>query len=74
MLLLSLQEKPNWVPTYRFLASCYAQMGRLEEAREVVKQVRDLSNVVVPAATHWRDPAQRAFYLEGLRLAAGEEP
>jgi tetratricopeptide (TPR) repeat protein len=72
MLLLSLQEKPNWVPTYRFLASCYAQMGRLEEAREAVKQVRDLSNVVVPAATHWRDPEQRAFYLEGLRLAADE--
>jgi len=29
--------------------------------------------VAVPSAAHWRDPEQRAFYLEGLRLAAGEE-
>ena len=31
MLLRSLQEQPAWVPPYRFLASCYAQMGRLDE-------------------------------------------
>jgi tetratricopeptide (TPR) repeat protein len=72
MLLLSLQEKPNWVPTYRFLASCYAQMGRLEEAREAIRRVRELSNVIVPSATHWRDPEHRQLYLSGLRLAAGE--
>jgi adenylate cyclase len=74
MMLLSLQEKPNWVPTYRFLAACYAQMGRNEEAREALKRVRDLSNVVVPAATHWRNPEHRELFLSGLRLAAGEEP
>jgi TolB-like protein/class 3 adenylate cyclase len=72
MLLLSLQEKPNWVPTYRFLASCYAQMGRLEEARDAVKRIRDLSNVTVPGATHWRNPDHRELFLSGLRLAAGE--
>jgi adenylate cyclase len=72
MLLRSLQERPNWVPTYRFLASCYAHMGRLEEARETIERVRQITLVVVPSAAHWRDPEQRAFYLEGLRLAAGE--
>ena len=72
MLLLSLQEKPSWVPTYRFLASCHTQMGRLEETREAVKQIRDLSNVVVPTATHWRNAEHRELYLSGLRLAAGE--
>jgi tetratricopeptide (TPR) repeat protein len=72
MLLLSLQEKPNWVPTYRFLAACYAQMGRHEEAGEAIRCVRDLSNVVVPAATHWRNPEHRELFLSGLRLAAGE--
>jgi adenylate cyclase len=72
MLLRSLQERPNWVPTYRFLASCYAHMGRLGEARETIERVRQISLVVVPTAAHWRDPEQRAFYLEGLRLAAGE--
>jgi adenylate cyclase len=73
MLLRSLQERPNWVPTYRFLASCYAHMGRLDEAREMIERVRQITLVVVPSsAAHWRDPEQRAFYLEGLRLAAGD--
>jgi TolB-like protein/class 3 adenylate cyclase/Flp pilus assembly protein TadD len=72
-LLRSLQEKPNWVPTYRFLASCCAHMGRLDEAREVVRQLRSLTNVLVPAAENWRDPNQREFYLSGLRMAIGEE-
>jgi tetratricopeptide (TPR) repeat protein len=69
----SLQEKPNWVPSYRFLASCCAQMGRLDEARDTVKLLRTLTNVVVPTATHWRNAEHRELYLSGLRLAVGEE-
>jgi tetratricopeptide (TPR) repeat protein len=72
-LLRSLQEKPNWVPTYRFLASCYAHMGRLDEAREVILRLQNLTNVIVPSADNWRDPAHREFYLSGLRMAAGVE-
>jgi adenylate cyclase len=72
-LLRSLQEKPNWVPTHRFLASCYAQMGRLEEAQETVKRLRALTNVVMPSAENWRNPEHRELFLSGLRLAAGEE-
>jgi TolB-like protein/class 3 adenylate cyclase/Tfp pilus assembly protein PilF len=71
-LLQSLQEKPNWVPTYRFLASCYVQMGRLDEARETVTRIRSLTNVVVPSAMNWRNPEHRELYLAGLRVAAGE--
>ena len=71
-LLQSLQEKPNWVPTYRFLASCYAHMGLLDEAREVVWRLRAMTNVLVPSAENWRNLKQREFYLSGLRLAAGE--
>ena len=72
MLLRSLQEHPNWAPTYRFLASCYAKMGRLEEAREVIERLRSITSIIVPIATHWRDAEQRELYLSGLRLAAGE--
>jgi len=72
-LALSLQEAPRWVPTYRFLASCYALMGRLDEARETVRRLRKLTTDVVPSATHWRNPDHRKLYLDGLRLAAGEE-
>src|SRR5262249_6319768 len=54
MLLRSLQQQPRWVPPYRFLASCYAHMGRLDEAREIVKQLRAMTSDVVPsAAAHW---------------------
>jgi adenylate cyclase len=71
-LLLSLQEGPGWVPTYRFLASCYAHMGRLDQAREAVGRLRALTNELVPSATNWRNPEHRELYLSGLRLAAGE--
>ena len=71
-LLLSLQEVPTWVPTYRFPASCYAQMGRIDEARDTVARLRTLTTEVVPSATHWRNPEQRELFLSGLRLAMGE--
>jgi tetratricopeptide (TPR) repeat protein len=72
MLLRSLQEEPNWVPTHRFLAACCAQMGRFDEAHEMVRRLRAITPVVLPDATHWRDPEQRELYLSGLRLATGE--
>jgi adenylate cyclase len=71
-LLLSLQEGPTWVPTYRFLASCYAHLGRLDDARETVTRLRAFTTEVVPTATHWRNPEHRELYLTGLRIAAGE--
>jgi adenylate cyclase len=72
MLSLSLQENPNWPPTYRFLASCFAHMGRSREAQDMVRRLRELTPVLVPTAEHWRIPEDREFYLAGLRLAVGE--
>jgi len=72
MLIRSLQEMPTWVPSHRFLASCYAHMGRLDEAREVINRLRAITSVVVPDATHRRNPQHRELFLSGLRLAAGE--
>jgi len=72
MLGLSLQEKSAWPPTMRFLASCLAHMGRLEEAQEIVKRLRAITSVVIPTAEHWRIREDRQYFLEGLRLAAGE--
>jgi tetratricopeptide (TPR) repeat protein len=71
-LLLSLQEGPAWVPTHRFLASCYAHLGRFDEAREIVARLHTLTTEVVPSATHWRNPEHRELYLSGLRLAVGD--
>ena len=72
MLLRSLQEQPDWAPTYRMLATCYAHMGRLDEARETIERLKAITPLVVPDARHWRNPEHRELYLSGLRLAAGE--
>jgi len=73
LLLQSMQETPNWAPTYRFLASCYAHMDRLDDGRKMVERLRSITPIVVPsAAAHWRNPEDRALYFDGLRLAAGE--
>jgi adenylate cyclase len=69
MLVLSLQQHPNWVPTNRFLAACYGHLGQLDEARIIINRLRTLTPVVLPNADNWRDPAQREFFLSGLRLA-----
>ena len=72
-LVVSLEEIPGWAVTYRHLAACYAHMGRLHEAREIVKRLRAISPVVVPITTPFRNPEHRELFLSGLRLAAGEE-
>ena len=72
MLLRALQEQPSWPPSYRFLAACYAHMGRLDDAQNIVKRLRAITPEIAPEGTHWRDPAHRKLYLSGLRLAAGE--
>jgi len=73
MLLRSLQEHPGFAPTYRFLAACYAHMGRLDDARKIVQRLRAITPLIVPkSATHWRNPDHRELYLSGLRLAVGE--
>jgi tetratricopeptide (TPR) repeat protein len=73
MLLRSLQESPNSVPTYRWLAVCCTQMGRLDEAREMINRLR----TIVPIEQHtpagiwpqYCNPEQHELYLSGLRLA-----
>jgi TolB-like protein len=72
MLLQSLQEISTWPPTYRFLASCHAHMGHLDKAGDIVARLRDITPIVIPNVDHWRNPEHREFFLEGLRLAAGE--
>jgi adenylate cyclase len=71
-LLLSIQESPGAPVAYRFLAACYAHMGRLDQARDTIAQLRAITSVIVPSALPYRNPEQREFFLSGMRLAAGE--
>jgi adenylate cyclase len=54
------------------LAACYAHMGRLDEAREIVARLRAISPIVVPGVVPFRKPEDRELFLSGLRVAAGE--
>jgi Flp pilus assembly protein TadD len=71
-LLLAIQEDPNSPAPYRVLASCYAHMGRLDDAREIVSRLRAITPAVMEPATRYRNPELRELFLSGLRLAAGE--
>jgi TolB-like protein/class 3 adenylate cyclase len=72
-LLVSLEELPAHATPYRFLASCYAHMGQLDEAREIVTRLKTITPVVVPREIPYRNPEHRELFLSGLRLVAGEE-
>jgi adenylate cyclase len=72
MLQLSLKDYPTWAPCHRILAACYAQLGRLEDARNVVNKLKEITPVLIPNVEHHRMPEQQDFYLMGLRRAIGE--
>ena len=67
MLLRSLQESPNSVPTHRWLAVCCAHMGRLEEAREMINRLRAIMLHTAPGAAPYRNPEHREPVQDHLR-------
>jgi adenylate cyclase len=71
-LLESLERAPSFPVTYGVLASCYAHMGRIEEAREIIRRLRAITPHVMEPATRCRNPELRELFLSGLRLAMGE--
>lgn len=71
-LLVAVQETPAWPWPYRGLAACYAQMGRLDEARGVIVQLQTLTPELLPRRLPFRKPEHCELLLSGLRLAAGE--
>jgi adenylate cyclase len=71
-LLLAIQQDPHQPQPYRVLAACYAHMGRLDDAREIVGRLRAINPVVIPDLSFLRNAEHRELLLSGLRLAAGE--
>jgi adenylate cyclase len=72
-LILAIQDDPSFTEGYRYLAACFAHMGRLDDARAIVARLRAITSVVIPDASYLRNPEHRELYLSGLRLAVGEE-
>jgi tetratricopeptide (TPR) repeat protein len=54
---------------YRYLTACYAHLGRLDEARATLAQLRAITPQVMPNLTHFYNPEHRELFLSGLRLA-----
>jgi pentatricopeptide repeat protein len=73
LLALSTHEFAGLPHAYRALASCYAHMGRLEDARAVVERLRAVAPSVIPSFLPYPNPDQRELFLSGLRLAMGEQ-
>jgi TolB-like protein/class 3 adenylate cyclase len=71
--LAAIQERPSYLTPYRFLASCYAHMGRTRDAREVVTILKGFGAALEPRVAIWRKSEHQQLLLSGLRLAAGEE-
>jgi TolB-like protein/class 3 adenylate cyclase/Flp pilus assembly protein TadD len=73
-LLLAIQDDSSQAGRYRFLAACYAHMGRLDEARETIKRLRAITSAVMPPVDSFlRNAEHRELFLSGLRLAMGGE-
>jgi adenylate cyclase len=68
----AIQDRPGYVMSYRALAACYAHLGRLDDARGVIEQLRTLTPIIVPPTLPIRNPEHRELLLSGLRLAMGE--
>jgi TolB-like protein len=71
-LVASLERAPIFPVTYRVLASCFAHMGRFDDARGIVSRLRAITPLVMEPATRYRNPELRELFLSGLRQAAGE--
>ena len=69
----TIEEKPRHPGAYRLLATSYAQLGEIEEAKVALEEMlRQMPGVTVTATRHqvpWKkcDDAER--YLDGLRKA-----
>jgi adenylate cyclase len=69
-LLFAIQEDPSRPASYRYLAACYAHMGRLDEAREVTERLRAIAPVMAPDIGFLRKAEDRELFVSGLCLAA----
>jgi TolB-like protein len=68
-LLLAIREDPAYPEPYRYLAACYAHLGRLDEARGVVERRGASSSVGMDDRCVLRNTEHRELYVSGLRLA-----
>jgi adenylate cyclase len=70
--LMAIQQAPGAPLAYRALAACYAHLGQLAEAREIVERLRALGPFALSSGVYARRTEFRELVESGLRLAMGE--
>jgi TolB-like protein len=69
-LLLASQEMPtDFADVYRLQISCYTQMGRLGDAREVLQRLQGITPVLSQGFSYLRKSEHRELLSSGLHLA-----
>jgi adenylate cyclase len=71
-LALAVQDQPEYPHVMRLLAACYAHMGRVDDANEIIKRLRAITPRVFEDFSFFRKPEHRDLLASGLRLAIGE--
>ena len=61
--------EPNNPGPYRYLAACYAHLGRLDDARQVIERLRAITPLVIEDLAYLRNTEHRELVLSGLRTA-----
>jgi TolB-like protein/class 3 adenylate cyclase len=73
--LLDIQDvEPNNPGPYRYLAACYAHLGRLNDARQVIERLRAITPLVFEDLSYLRNTEHRELVVSGLRIATGVAP
>ena len=62
-LLVAIHERPTNPPPYRSLACCYAHMGRLDKAKEIVARLRSITGAIIPSTLHFRNQEHRELFV-----------
>jgi adenylate cyclase len=68
----AVHEDPSYPTSYRFLAAAYAHLGRIDEARDIVSRLRAITPALFPPKRMFRNPADHALLISGLKIAAGK--
>jgi TolB-like protein/class 3 adenylate cyclase len=68
----AIQEQPGSPLVHRCLAACYAHMGRISEARDLIERLRPTAAVIPLRRRDNLRPEDRELMESGLRLAMGK--
>jgi adenylate cyclase len=69
---LAVRQIPASPWSYRGIAACYAHLGRLQEARAILGQLRAIGASVMPTRIPYYNRELNELLIAGLRLALGE--